>query len=169
MCDYSLMAIPNRLAAKGEQLVAHKFRSGTTGLVSQEEFKAWRAARPVRLWEKIKDCFSADAGPAPVVCIPPGARLRLENIPGCLRQQFGLDVSEEATFTQLSADENRHRDGLRFSSGATMLLQLLPEGQIVTVLRCSSAEDFEPTPEGLELSLPVSELAASQGLLQSTR
>jgi hypothetical protein len=81
------------------------------------------------------------------VCIPPGARLRLENVPGSLRDRFGLDVSEEATFTQLSADENRHRDGLRFSNGATMLLQLLTEGQIVTVLRCSSAEDFEPSPE----------------------
>jgi hypothetical protein len=159
MCDYSLMAIPNRLAAEGEQLVSHKFRSGTIGLVSQEEFKTWRAGRPVRLWERIKDCFSADNGPAPVVCVPPGARLRLENAPRCLRDRFGLDVSEEATFTQLSADENRHRDGLRFSNGATMLLQLLPEGQIVTVLRCSSAEDFEPNPEGADLSLPVSELA----------
>jgi hypothetical protein len=103
------------------------------------------------------------------VCIPPGARLRLENVPACLRKQFGLNESEEPTFTQLSAEVNRHRDGLRFSNGATLLLQLLPEGQVVTVLRCSSAEDFEPRPEGADLALPVSELAASHGFLQSRR
>jgi len=31
MCDYSLMIVPNRLAIEGEDLVAHKFQSGTTG------------------------------------------------------------------------------------------------------------------------------------------
>ena len=64
MCDYSLMAIPNRLAAKGEQIAAHRFRSGTIGLVSLEEFKTWRAGRPVRLWERIKDCFSTAPHPS---------------------------------------------------------------------------------------------------------
>lgn len=157
MCDYSLMGIRNRLAANGEHLVAHKFRIGTTGLVAEDDFHTWRAGRPTRLWEKIKDCFCADAGPAPVVCIPPGARLRLDNVPSFLRTQFRLESCEEATFTQLSADENRHRDGLRFSNGATMLLQSLPEGQIVTVLRCSSGEDFEHGPEGEGLARPLSE------------
>ena len=139
------------------------------GLVSLEEFKTWRAGRPVRLWERIRNCFSPTTEPAPVVCIPPGARLRLENIPGRLREQFGVDMSEEATFTQLSAEVNRHRDGLRFSNGTTVLLQSLPEGQIVTVLRCSSAEDVEPSPDGVESSLPMSELAANHGFFHSCR
>jgi hypothetical protein len=34
MCDYSLMAIPNRLAASGEELVVHRFEAGTVGLAS---------------------------------------------------------------------------------------------------------------------------------------
>jgi len=154
MCDYSLMALRNRLAVEGDRLVAHKFGSGTTGLVSTEDFKAWRSARPKRLWEKIKDCFCTDLGPAPVVCVPPGASLRLEQVPHSLREKFGLAVCEEATFTQVSAEVNRHRDGLRFSNGATVLLQLLPEGQPVTVLRFSSAEDL-PEPEGIELAAPM--------------
>lgn len=155
MCDYSLMAIRNRLAAEGDRLVAHKFRTGTTGLVGECDFKCWQAARPKRLWEKIKDCFSADIGPNPVVCVPPGARLRLEQVPKSLREQFHLNACEEATFTQLSAEANRHRDGLRFRNGETMLLQLLPEGQMVTVLRCSFGEDAQPTPEGVELLQPA--------------
>jgi hypothetical protein len=157
------MAIRNRLAVEGEHLVAHRFRIGTTGLVAELDFRAWRAGRPTRLWEKIKDCFCADAGPEPVVCIPPGALLRLEQVPRCLRDRFGLEACEEATFTQLSAEVNRHRDGLRFSNGTTMLLQGLPEGQLVTVLRCSSIEDFEPVPEGIDLPQPVSMFTGNRG------
>lgn len=103
------------------------------------------------------------------MCIPPGARLRLENVPASLRERFGLDRCEETTFTQLSAHVNRHRDGMRFSNGATVLSQLLPEGQIVTVLRCSSAEEVEPSPEGVGSSLSMPELAANHGFSQSCR
>jgi hypothetical protein len=155
MCDYSLMAIPNRLAIEGEHLIAHRFKIGTTGLVGENEFKTWRAERPKRLWEKIKDCFCPETGPQPVVCIPPGARLRMEHTPQRLCEKLGLTASEEATFVQLSAEENQHRDGLRFSNGVTILLQLLPEGQLLTVLRCSSAEDLEPVPEGIDLPQPI--------------
>ena len=31
MCDYSLMAIPNRLAVSGEELLVHKFEEGSVG------------------------------------------------------------------------------------------------------------------------------------------
>jgi hypothetical protein len=147
MCDYSLMAIRNRLATEGDRLVAHRFASGTTGLVSVNDFNAWQAGRPKRLWAKIKNCFAVDTGPAPVVCVPPGAQLLLEEIPRSLREQFHLNPLENATFTQLSAQANRHRDGLLFSNGTSMLLQLLPEGQTVRVLRCSSVDAFEPSPE----------------------
>ena len=34
MCDYSLMAIPNRLAVSGEELVIHRFEAGSVGLAS---------------------------------------------------------------------------------------------------------------------------------------
>ena len=34
MCDYSLAGIPSRLAVEGEQLVAHRFSTGSLGLAS---------------------------------------------------------------------------------------------------------------------------------------
>ena len=34
MCDYSLMAIPNRLAVSGEELIVHRFEAGAVGLAS---------------------------------------------------------------------------------------------------------------------------------------
>jgi hypothetical protein len=32
MCDYSLAGVPNRLAVEGEQLVVHRFPTGSVGL-----------------------------------------------------------------------------------------------------------------------------------------
>ena len=34
MCDYSLAGLPSRLAVEGEQLVVHRFPTGTLGLAS---------------------------------------------------------------------------------------------------------------------------------------
>ena len=34
MCDYSLMCVPNRLAREREELVAHRFTTGSMGLAS---------------------------------------------------------------------------------------------------------------------------------------
>ena len=59
MCDYSLMAIDNRLAIEGEQLVAHRFKSGSTGLLSLSDFTSWRTRQPERLWQRIKCYFSS--------------------------------------------------------------------------------------------------------------
>jgi hypothetical protein len=133
MCDYSLMTIRNRLAVEGEELVAHRFEEGSIGLVSLTDFTNWQARRPRSLWQWFNRCFLSQSEPAPVVCVPPGARLRLHD--------FG--AGEEATFTQISPEASRYRDALRFDSGNTMLLQLLPEGQRLTVLRFSG-EGNEP-------------------------
>ena len=35
MCDYSLAHFPNRLAVAGEELVVHRFNTGTLGKVRQ--------------------------------------------------------------------------------------------------------------------------------------
>jgi len=37
MCDYSLMALPNRLAVCGDELVVHRFELGSLGLASAVE------------------------------------------------------------------------------------------------------------------------------------
>lgn len=54
MCDYSLMVVRNRLAIEGEELVAHGFQSGTTGLVSCSDFKIWQAERRSKsIWQRL--------------------------------------------------------------------------------------------------------------------
>ncbi|MFZ0590460.1 MAG: hypothetical protein WAM39_08265 [Bryobacteraceae bacterium] len=144
MCDYSLMVVPNRLAIEGEELVAHRFQSGSLGLVSCFDYDSWSSQRSKSIWQKFKAWCSSDSEPTPVVCIPPGARLRFNGLPEILKEPFNLASSEEATFTELSAEVNRHRDALCFDNGATLLLELLPEGQRVKVLRLSLQEDVEP-------------------------
>lgn len=145
MCDYSLMMLPNRLAVEGEQLVAHRFKSGSIGLVCAAGFATWRAHRP-GLWHRIKNCFLGQNEPGPVVCIPPGARLWLEDITKNLREKYGFNVCESATFAQRSAESWQYRDLLVFPNGTEILLQLLGEGQKVSVLGLSSIEDLEPEP-----------------------
>lgn len=117
MCDYSLMSIPNRLAVEGENLIARRFRTGTMGLASP-------------------------SAPAVCVCIPPGARLVLHDIPERLQHDFAIGPIENVTFVQLSAAEYMHRDAIRFQNGREILLQKLSEGQGVRVLDMSSTDDF---------------------------
>ncbi len=126
MCDYSLAGIPNRLAVEGEELVVHRFSSGSIGLASP-------CASPSRGWF---------AKQTPAVCVPPDARLLLRDIPKDLQQQFGVGGTEEVTFVQLSATPYQFRDAVRFSNGREILLQKLQCGQRVDVLSLSSV-DFE--------------------------
>ena len=45
MCDYSLMVIPNRLAQEGEELVTHRFWTGSLGFASPLDM--CKAALPI--------------------------------------------------------------------------------------------------------------------------
>ncbi len=126
MCDYSLAGIPSRLAVEGEQLVVHRFPTGSLGLASPGPSTS-------RWWSKKQ---------TPAVCIPPGARLLLRDIPNSLRKQCGVGMTEEVTFAQLSATAYQFRDAVRFSNGREILLQTLQCGQEVEVLWLS-AGDFE--------------------------
>ena len=61
MCDYSLMAVPNRLAQQGEELVAHRFPTGSLGLASPCDLKRIAdAPAPARrnFWNALKDFFN---------------------------------------------------------------------------------------------------------------
>lgn len=151
MCDYSLMMVPNRLAVEGEELVAHKFKSGSIGITSCHDFDRWANRRRRTFLQWLKDGFLSESEPAPVVCIPPGARLRLIGIPEELQNQVPAGLYEDVVFTQLSVEPNQHRDALFFTNGVTILLQHLPEGQRLKVLWLSSLEDFIPTREKLEI------------------
>ena len=75
MCDYSLAGISNRLAVEGEQLIVHRFSTGSLGLASP--------------------CSPQLSKETPAVCLPPGARLRLRDIPQDLQLRFGLNSTED--------------------------------------------------------------------------
>jgi hypothetical protein len=141
------MAVPNRLAQEGEELVAYRFPTGSLGLASPADVK--RLNDPPRqekksLWCAVKDFFSpAKTEPVPAVCIPPGARLKLEDVPARLQHDLGVGPVEEVTFTQLTAAVNSYRDAVRFNNGREVRLQELREGQRVRVLDLSMAEDLD--------------------------
>jgi hypothetical protein len=147
MCDYSLMAVPNRLAKEGEELVTHRFPTGSLGLASPPDLaRAATAAAPARksFFGMLKEFFNPPVACAVcAVCIPPGARLRVQGIPQRLQQSLGVSECEEVTFTQLTAAANTYRDALHFSNGRDLRLQELREGMPVVVLDLSSAEELD--------------------------
>jgi hypothetical protein len=141
------MAVPNRLAQEGEELVAHRFPTGSLGLASPADVR--RAATPLpasrrSFWCSVKEFFNPPrTEPVPAVCIPPGARLKMSDIPARLQQQLGVKSVETVTFTQISAVANSYRDAVRFANGREVRLQELCEGQRVRVLDLSMAEELD--------------------------
>ena len=147
MCDYSLMAVPNRLAHEGEELVTHRFPTGSLGMASPADVRAATVLRPSgrqTIWQKLRAFVDPTAAPAVcAVCLPPGARLLVSDIPARLQQQWGVGVQEEAVFTQTSAAVNTYRDALRFSGGLEVRLQELREGIRVRVMDLTGTEQPE--------------------------
>ena len=147
MCDYSLMAVPNRLAKEGEELVAHRFPTGSLGLASPADLRrVTEPAAPPRktFWCAVKDFFNPPKSePVPAVCIPPGARLQLQDIPARLQHEYAVSAVENVTFTQITAAVNSYRDAVRFANGRELRLQELREGQRVQVLDLSVAEELD--------------------------
>jgi hypothetical protein len=145
MCDYSLMAVPNRLAQEGEELVMHRFPTGSLGLASPADLK--RAANPPAtartFWNVLTSFFNPPhSDPGCAVCIPPGARLVLHDFPVRLQRQFDVGAVETVTFTQISAAAHAYRDAVRFANGHLIRLQELNEGLRVTVLDLSLAGEL---------------------------
>jgi hypothetical protein len=144
MCDYSLHHFSNRPAVEGEQLLVHRFSTGTLGLASPSDL--WVPEEPPDQthrgwWSRVKSWLSLSGEkPIPAVCIPPGAQLVLRDIPQCLQRQLAVGEEEEATFVQLSADPYSYRDAVLFKNGREVLLQKLAEGQRVDVLSLASVE-----------------------------
>lgn len=129
MCDYSLHAHANRLAAEGETVVTTRFPGGSMGLATPCEAQLHQQAA----WDR------TDMKPLVAVCIPPGAQLMLEDIPVRLRQEFSVGETEFVTFTQLGFEAYTHRDGIRFENGREVLLQRLNENQRVRILSLANA------------------------------
>jgi len=148
MCDYSLLGIPNRLAVEGEPLVIHRFQTGAMGLAPAAEIAApaTEPHEPTRRqgwWSALKTYFMPSAAKVVcAVCIPPGARLLLQDIPERLQRECQVGAAEGVTFTQISATEYHYRDAVRFANGREVLVQKLQEGQRVEVLCLSMREEL---------------------------
>jgi hypothetical protein len=136
MCDYSLTGIPNRLAVEGERLIAYRFPNGVMGFVSQPELVSFNTHQ-MSPWRKVCRWFGSETPCA--VCLPPGAKLILRDVPSLLRSQFSAAADEEVTFTQ-SGSPYAHRDAIKFRAGGELLLQRLSSGQVADVLSLDCVE-----------------------------
>ncbi len=148
MCDYSLHTFPNRLAVEGESLVVHRFAGASLGLASPADLAPIEAATPCRergVWAKVKTWFQAQRpkweaeARVPAVCIPPGARLVLHDIPRRLQRELNVGEIEPVTFAEISAEVNTYRDAIRFENNRRILLQALEPGQRVMVVSMTPA------------------------------
>lgn len=143
MYDYSLHAFPNRLAVDGEDLVVHRFLGASMGLASPADLHRVNTAttsgkNPV--WNRfanwckgLKLKLELERGIC-AVCVPPGARLILRDIPKVLQEELNVSEVEAVTFAETSAEANCYRDAVRFRNRREVLLQTLREGQRVIVL-----------------------------------
>lgn len=147
MCDYSLMTFPNRLANEGEILVTHKFPTGSIGFVSPMDLCAPAPVRPpcvnVSAWSKVKGWFAAaPARPTiPAVCIPPGARLKVQSVPVKIQHVLRAERGDDVLFTEITATWGQFRDGLRVRGKEEILLQSLGEGLEVQVIDMASSQE----------------------------
>lgn len=157
MCDYSLCGLPSRLAVDGEQLVVHRFPTGSMGLAGAANLEWLRQAKksepPLSIWDHIKRFFQGESEPlVPVaVCIPPGSLLVMRNISSALCERYGVQTEEGVVFVQTSANSNTHRDAVQFTNGRHALLQEFPEGVTAEVLSVSG--NLLPVREERELAV----------------
>ncbi len=139
MCDYSLCGLPNRLARDGEELIVHKFSTGSMGMASPADLASTEPVREVpkrTFWQNFKSFFEPTREPVvvPAICIPPGAHLIVKDVPPEMQRQLRVSAEEGVIFTQISADVNSYRDAIRFENGCQVRLQELREGMRVEVL-----------------------------------
>ena len=146
MCDYSLYAIPNRLARDGEEVVLHRFGTGSIGFASPEEVKrleqeqntGWKG-----LWAGVKAMLAPrKCSGVAAVCMPPGTRLMITEIPNAAQNKVCFKSLDVVVFTEISSQSYSYRDALLLPNGTCVLLQELPEGTQAVVL-ATALETFE--------------------------
>jgi hypothetical protein len=146
MCDYSLCGLPTRLAAEGEELVVHRFRTGSMGLASPAELcppdRSLARASGRGFWKTIKSVLFEDVWASPnvrAICVPPGAQLVVKSIPHDLQRRWSVGDEESVSFVQISASVYSYRDAIRFGNGLEVLLQNIPSGIRVYVQSLGNA------------------------------
>ncbi|HWF48700.1 MAG TPA: hypothetical protein VG168_16960 [Bryobacteraceae bacterium] len=158
MCDYSLYAFNSRLAQDGEELTVYRFPTGSLGFAASCDVAAnlKRRNESTTVWSAFKEWLSPRKTCVfPAVCVPPGARLLLTDVPRSLQIRFGISVNEPVTFAQRSSQMYTYRDCVRLMTGAQILLQELPEGLravVVSTVYEEPAVEVEITAVGDEIS-----------------
>jgi hypothetical protein len=142
MCDYSLHGFSSRLAVEGEPLVVHRFATRSLGLACPADLAPAERYRERGFWGRIRTWFDSGVEPqVRAVCIPPGARLIVRDIPERLQRELCVGAIEEVTFVQMSDAPYSYRDGIRFENGKEVLLQRLDEGERVDVMALTLPEE----------------------------
>jgi hypothetical protein len=153
MCDYSLYTVANRLAEQGEELVLHRFTTGTLGFTSASDLlEAERVIQtgPETFWGRIKHwLLGPGATSVPAVCVPPGARLLLTELSRKVQTSLRVGPSEIVVFTEISDSSYSYRDAVLLPNGTRVLLQDLPEDLHAVVLSTSSEPAQRPVHEEL--------------------
>ena len=155
MCDYSLAELSNRLAAEGEELVVHRFPTGSVGLASPIDLCACEQAKAQvkrSLWSMFKSFFESPLESIPAICVPPGAVLIGKTFPRELLRKWDMETEEKELslrFVQTSAEVNRYRDALQLPNGREVLLQDLPPGLRLQLISFGGGVD-----RGLEQDAP---------------
>jgi hypothetical protein len=149
------MGVPNRRAVEGEQLVMHRFRTGSLGLAAPVGLEATTPAiaRPNTFWGSLKSFFNPFFNPVEMpsvqaVCMPRGAQLVVEDIPEYLHLAIGVGPIELATFTRITAPGG-YCDAVRFKNGREVRLQELREGQRMWVMDLARARVLKPVAEAV--------------------
>ncbi len=101
MCDYSLEMYASRPARESEKYVTTRFPSGSIGLAVPG------------------DCTTA-------VCVQYDTHLELDGISSDLQSRLGVEGEESVIFARL--EHGAYRDGVKFSNGKEISLQLLGSG-----------------------------------------
>jgi len=134
-----------------EELVVYRFSTGSIGMASLADLRVCeqikKAVPRKTFWQAVKAFFEEPSQVAtpPAVCIPPGARLIVRNIPEDLQRRFRIGQEEAVVFTQLSSEFNSYRDAIRFRGDREVRLQDLREGMPVQVLSLENAlEEYAP-------------------------
>ncbi len=144
MCDYSLYTVKSRLACESDDLVLHRFDTGSLGFCAQAELEQeLRRSKLERSWSSFLQWMfpRKQAGCVTAVCIPPGARMLISEVPAHARAVWGSLEMKAVDFTQLSERSFAYRDALRLPDGEAVLLQKLPEGLRATVLALAPLEE----------------------------
>ena len=143
MCDYSLYTVKNRLACESDDLVLHRFDTGSLGFCAAAELQQeMNRGALARGWSSFLSwVFPQKRCGLTAVCIPPGARLLVTEVPVAVRPFWGALEMKTVDFTQLPERSYAYRDALRLSDGETVLLQRLPMGLRATVMAMAPEEE----------------------------